>query len=246
MELPVHVEPTIPLHSGPDLSERLGALLEVLIVSLAGYLIVPIVFSLLGISADQILTSTRYLFIVMTSEATITLILIWCFLWFRGKGGKEIGWGAEAPGKELSIGILIVPLLFLSTFVFGLLFQIFLPQYVTEENPLLELIETRWDLMLWVISSIYVGGLKEEVQRAFILVRFEKYLGGIWLGLAIWTAFFAYGHSVQGVDKAAGAGLLGLIFGLVFIRRRCLIAPGVSHALYDIITLTAFWFLLRT
>ena len=92
-------------------------------------------------------------------------------------------------------------------------FNLFLPDYVSISNPLLELIEGYGDLLLLLISSIFVGGIKEEIQRAFVLDRFERYLGaivlmpflrisgrssseqdgrrvGIIVGLTLWSLFF--------------------------------------------------------
>ena len=122
------------------------------------------------------------------------------------------------------------------------------------------------DLVLFLMSSVYVGGIKEEIQRAFILDRFERYLGpillwpflpfvnrsisgkeelghrlGAGIGLIVWSILFAVGHAVQGVDSAAGAGVLGLLFGLLYLWRRNLIAPMVAHALFDITTLLIVW-----
>ena len=65
---------------------------------------------------------------------------------------------------------------------------------------------------------------------------------GVVVGLSLWSIFFALGHVVQGVDSAAGAGILGLLFGLLYLWRRNLIAPMVAHALFDVITLVAVWY----
>jgi membrane protease YdiL (CAAX protease family) len=138
-----------------------------------------------------------------------------------------------------------LPGLFVITYLTGGLFQTFWPEYVSPANPLLEMIKTGEDLVFFLISSIFVGGLKEEVQRAFVLRHFERYLGGIWVGLVVWTVVFAALHAVQGFDKAVAAGLLGFVFGLLYIWRRNLTSPIVSHALYDVTTLLIFWRLLR-
>ena len=92
-----------------------------------------------------------------------------------------------------------------------------------------------------ILSSLYVGGLKEELQRAFVLTRFEENLGGVAVGLGLWSLFFAFGHVIQGLDNAVAAGVLGLLFGVLFIRRRSVTGPIVAHASYDILTLLVYW-----
>lgn len=235
-------------HRFPDTPhplERLLAIFEVLLAGVSGYLLIPIMFVLSGVSQQQLLEDTRYLFSLMVLEATYSLMVVVFLLKLRGEKGASIGWSLTRPRKEVVIGLLTVPFLFLCTLLLGLFFQTFFPQYVSSTNPLLELIQTRQDLLFFVISSIYVGGIKEEVQRAFVLVRFEQYLGGIAVGLAVWSLFFGYGHMIQGVNNAIGAGFLGLIFGILFIWRRNLVAPIISHALFDITTLMFYWSFLR-
>jgi membrane protease YdiL (CAAX protease family) len=225
------------------LVRRVAALFEVIAVALLGTLITLLAFGLAGI---QPAASAVTLFFFMTGDATITLLVIGMLL----RGGREsfrhtLGWRWRGSSREIAIGIGVVPLLFLAAVAVGLFFEFFLPHYVTRVNPLLQMIRTELDLALFLISSVYVGGIKEEIQRAFVLVRFEQYLGGIYLGLILWSIVFALGHSIQGVDSATGAGVLGLIFGIIYIRRRNLVAPVVAHALYDIVTLTIFWNFMR-
>lgn len=221
-------------------TSRLSAFFEVILVALAGSFLTQAALSFYGFSTAELLASTRLLFIFLMSEATVTLILIGLFLHARGESFTQIGlkWRGVA---ELRVGILAIPLLFASAFLVGAFFQLVLPSYVSTTNPLLELIRDRRDFFFFLISSIYVGGIKEEIQRAFVLVRFERYLGGVTVGLVLWSMFFAVGHQMQGVDNAAGAGVLGLLFGILYLWRRNLSAPMLAHAVYDVLTLIVFW-----
>jgi membrane protease YdiL (CAAX protease family) len=108
------------------------------------------------------------------------------------------------------------------------------------------MVRTPLDLGLFLVTSLLAGGVKEEVQRAFILVRFERHLGGTAVGLTVWSVFFALLHQVQGVDKAVAAGVLGFLFGLLYVRSRRLAGPIAAHAAYDVITLLAFWTFFRS
>src|SRR5690606_29934179 len=75
------------------------------------------------------------------------------------------------------------------------------------------------------------GGVREELQRAFLLGRFRRDLGGPAVGLLITTIGFGVGHLLQGWDAVIVTGLLGLFWGVVYLRRGSTIAPMVSHAL---------------
>jgi len=230
----------------PDPISRLGKFLEIILAGLASSLVVPVLFAICGVSGLQILGSASYLVLFLILEATMTLLIIWGLLRLNNETFRQVGWCLKGLGKEALIGLGFVPVLFGATFIVGLSFQLFFPFYLTEINPLLDLIKTRSDLSLFLISSLYVGGFKEEIQRAFVLNRFESHLGGMRVGLVLWSVFFAYGHMMQGVDNAVGAGVLGLIFGILYLWRRTLVAPIVAHAVYDITTLLVYWGFLRS
>ncbi len=248
-----------------DLINSCLALFEVVAVALSGSFLVQWFFSAADLGSQQILESTVQLFVFMVSEASLTLLLIVFFLRLRGERLRRLGWIWEKAGREVLLGVAIVPILFGCTLSVSNFFRLVLPQYATETNPILGLLRDRGDLVLFLISSVYVGGIKEEIQRAFVLDRFERYIGvillkswigifqptavanektgrriGMLFGLILWTLFFALGHVIQGIDNAVGAGILGLLFGLLYIWRRNLAAPIVSHALYDIVTLVTF------
>ena len=220
---------------------RISALLEVLTVALLSSFLVQAGFSFYGFSSGIILADSQLVFLFQVSEALITLLLVALFLGARGESFRNIGWRWERFSIEIGIGILSLPMLFGATAAVAVLFHWLLPGYVSATNPLLDLVQERVDLLLFLVSSIFVGGFKEEIQRAFVLIRFENHLGGIFLGLVLWSVFFGFLHKIQGVDKAVGAGILGLLFGLLYVWRRKLAAPMVSHALYDVVTVIVFW-----
>lgn len=254
----------------PSAARSLLVVFQVILVAVAGSFLVQATFGLFGIGSSEILSETWLLFVFMVSEASVVLFLIALFLRSENGGFRRLGWKWADSGREAVLGVAFVPILFASTIVVNIFFQLVFPEYISTTNPLLDLVRDYRDLVLFLISSIFVGGLKEEIQRAFVLDRFERYVGILivkvgllltlrprplnleaarWLGLAtglvLWSLFFAVGHAVQGIDNAVGAGVLGLLFGLLYIWRGNLVAPIVAHALYDITTLLAFWNFLK-
>ena len=224
----------------------LGALLEVVAVAVGGLALAPAGLSLLGLSARDIHGDVPHLVLYLTLESSLTLGIVLILLWAGGRRLRDLGWASRSWRKESLAGVAVVPLLFGAVVLVRLLFQIWLPQHLSESNPLLEMIQDETDLGLLLFSSIFVGGIKEEIQRAFILVHFRNHLGGTVPGLILWSVFFGAGHSFQGVDFAVAAGVLGLLFGLLYLWRKHLAAPIVAHALYDVVTLLVFWGLLRS
>jgi membrane protease YdiL (CAAX protease family) len=83
---------------------------------------------------------------------------------------------------------------------------------------------------LFGVVAIVAGGLREELQRAFLLARFERHLGGASIGVVILSVAFGLGHALQGWDAAIATGTLGAFWAVVYLRRRSSVAPIISHA----------------
>ena len=80
-------------------------------------------------------------------------------------------------------------------------------------NPLEAMIQTPRDAIIFAIVVMIAGGVREEVQRGFIVHRFDQYLGGAGMGVAVYSVAFGLGHVEQGCDAAIATGLLGVIWG---------------------------------
>ena len=101
------------------------------------------------------------------------------------------------------------------------------------ENPLEALIQSP-AAAVWFGVVAVVAGLREEVQRAFILRRFEQHLGGAVIGLVVFSVAFGRGHLRQGWDAVVAIGLLGAFWGIVYLTRRSVVAPIVCHAIFNL------------
>jgi membrane protease YdiL (CAAX protease family) len=95
-------------------------------------------------------------------------------------------------------------------------------------------------LLVWYCLGIFGGGVVEEVQRVFVLTRFEKWKGlnALYAALLVSSVVFGVAHLYQGVSSAISAGASGLLFGFVYLRKRMLIEAMTAHAVYDIISIT--------
>ena len=117
--------------------------------------------------------------------------------------------------------------------------------HTVEHNPMQELLRSPRNAWIFAVVVIAAGGVREEIQRAFLLHRFEVWLGGGTVGVVVTSAAFGIGHLLQGVDAAIATGLLGAFWGLVYLRRRSAVAPMVSHAGFDLLQIIGFLGLAR-
>src|SRR5262249_47769314 len=102
-------------------------------------------------------------------------------------------------------------------------------------NPLEDLLRRPRDAWIFAVVVVIAGGVREEIQRAFILHRFDVWLGGPIVGLVVTSVAFGGGHLLQGRDVAVATGVLGLYWGIVYLWRRSCVAPIVSHAGFDLL-----------
>jgi membrane protease YdiL (CAAX protease family) len=101
------------------------------------------------------------------------------------------------------------------------------------DNPLEGMIGSGVNMWLFLLLVIVAGGVREELQRAFLLHRFRADLGRPWLGLVITSMAFGMGHTLQGLDAAIITGALGAAWGAMYLTRGSALAPMVSHSLFN-------------
>ncbi len=80
------------------------------------------------------------------------------------------------------------------------------------------------------------AALTEEFTRAFILTRFWKMwpsTAGMFSALVVMSFLFGCGHYYQGPTAVLGTFLIGLVFGLHYMRFRSLRAIILGHGIYD-------------
>lgn len=167
-------------------------------------------------------------------DTVLVLVLIRVFLAASGEAPARVFLGDRHWRREALRGLLLLPVVFLGVTLVVLTVRALVPwMHNVERNPLETFMDTPLEAVAFVVIVIVAGGVREELQRAFILHRFEQRLGGAVVGLVLFSAAFGLLHIDQGYDSAVGIGLLGLLWGTIFIRRGSVVAPMVNHASFN-------------
>ena len=164
-----------------------------------------------------------------------TVLLAALVVWLlrrRGETVRDLLAGHRPQGREVLLGLLLVPLvlIFIAS-TMSMLRSLFPQLRNVPDNPLEAMARTLGGAAVLMVVSMVAGGVREEVQRAFLLHRFRTDLGGPWTGLILTSVGFGLGHVVQGWDAMIVTGLLGAFWGLVYLRRGSITAGVVSHGL---------------
>jgi membrane protease YdiL (CAAX protease family) len=175
--------------------------------------------------------ATTYVFALSLLDAAALLALVWWFLRAHGEGFRTVLLGARPAAPEALRGLLQVPVVFLIVLAVMLTVQHAAPWlHNVAKNPFQGLIRSATDAAAFAVVAVVGGGVREEVQRAFILHRFEQYLGGRHVGLAVSSLAFGLGHVIQGWDVAIATAALGVFWGWIYLRRRSIASTVVSHS----------------
>jgi membrane protease YdiL (CAAX protease family) len=172
-------------------------------------------------------------FVLILSVADTLLLITVMVAVTRAHGERVAGlWLGDRPaGREAVVGLLLIPAVFLAVVALLNGLRIAAPWlHNVETNPLEQLAATPAQAALFAVVAILAGGVREELQRAFLLQRFERHLGGPTVGVVVLSAGFGLGHVVQGWDAVVTTGVLGAFWAVLYLRRRSTIAPLVSHA----------------
>ena len=232
---PFDAEP-LPARTLP--TERIGAILEVIICSgFPTQLLLIAVLRGFGmpIQLGEGALNPQFVFAVSLLDAALVVGLVLLFLRAHHESARDVLLGPVRRLREVFVGIGLIPVAFFIVALIMLLIRAYLPQlHNVETNPFGDMLKTRSDALIFAVVVMIAGGVREEVQRGFILHRFGQYLGGGLYGVLLWSALFGLGHFEQGYDAIIATGILGAFWGFIYLRRRSVIAPLVSHAGFNL------------
>lgn len=178
--------------------------------------------------------SSTFVFALSLADTAVLLSLILVFLRMRNERPATVFFGDRPASAEVTAGFLSVPLVLSAVIALTVAIRRFAPSlHNVPDNPLEGLIGSGASVWMFLLVVIVAGGVREELQRAFLLHRFRSDLRMPWLGLAITSMAFGLGHTLQGLDAAIITGTLGAIWGAMYLSRRSALAPMVSHSLFN-------------
>jgi membrane protease YdiL (CAAX protease family) len=237
--------PSVSAARTPTIAERVTALLEVILCSdYPTQLALAATFAAFGfrpLAADKTL-QISYVALLSLLDTVFLIGLMLFFLRTHGESPREVFLGQAPVGGEIRRGL---PLALLALLIAGavmLTIQLLFPWlHTVEHNPLQDLVRTPADALLFGLVVVVAGGVREELQRAFLLRRFERWLGGARVGIIVTSIAFGAGHFVQGADAVIATAVLGAFWAVVYLRRQSSVAPIVSHSAFNLLQLAQFF-----
>jgi membrane protease YdiL (CAAX protease family) len=241
---PVPELPYIPVPKRFLPLERLGALVEIIICS--GYPSqILLILVLRGFGMHTVTEAGRlsppFVFTLSLIDAALVVSLVLFFLKAHHERATTVLLGDRPVIREALLGIAALPAAFMLAMLVLVIILRFAPHlHDVAHNPLEDMLRSRGDALIFAAVVMIAGGVREEVQRAFIIHRFGEYLGGAGWGVAIYSIFFGLGHWEQGTDAMIVTALLGAAWGVLYILRRSIVAAMVNHASFNLAQLLKY------
>jgi len=165
-------------------------------------------------------------------------LVAWC-IWIIRRNGltlSDLGEGFESPLRLLLVsGVLVV---------IAAVVAIISKSQVKKANPeqlrkatsaisrLLPLTPT--ERKVWLPLSFTAGVCEEFLYRGWLLQLIGAVFGSVWIGLILSSIIFGFAHSYQGRKGIIGTGVMGIVFGGVFVLSRSLLPGQLLHAFMDL------------
>lgn len=231
------MEASDPLTSLGPARARLLALAEVALCSSVptqlaiGAMLMAVGWSPLD-EAGQL--SRNYVITLSLADTALVVALMLWLLREHGENPRTLWLGHPPAVREVGYGLVTTPVLLIGVALLLNTIHLFAPGLRNvASNPLEQLADTPGGAAAFGLVAMLTGGVKEELQRAFLLRRFEQHLGGATVGLIVLSVAFGLGHYVQGWDAVITTGVLGAIWASMYLKRRSSVAPMASHAAFN-------------
>jgi membrane protease YdiL (CAAX protease family) len=168
---------------------------------------------------------------ILRDLALVALVLF--FLWRNAEPLTQIGWTARRAPLEVLLGVgLYVP----ATFAAALLdLALTHAGLSAPSHPPHELTPTHGETPLAVVLVLVVAFAEETIFRGYILSRLREVTRNTTLSVLLSAGLFAVGHGYEGSAGVVSVGFLGVVFALVYVWRKSLVAPITMHFCQDFV-----------
>jgi membrane protease YdiL (CAAX protease family) len=187
--------------------------------------------------ADSInLTSRKlriYAYIILSEWAFVIALL-----WLSHRHGLSIGdLGENVSNIDLTViatVVLFTVFMVMAYFNVRQLRQMKLEKLRAALGPLKRFLpDNKPESIAFALIALTAGICEELLYRGWLQNLLAYGTGSVWIGLVLGAVVFGSGHAYQGTMGMIQTGIIGLVFGIVFVFTENLIAGQILHFTID-------------
>ncbi|NWG02796.1 MAG: CPBP family intramembrane metalloprotease [Syntrophaceae bacterium] len=170
---------------------------------------------------------------ILRDLALVSLILF--FIWRNKEPVTWIGWTFKNSNKEIVLGIvLFIPFSFGTDLLEKGLQAV---RFSVPSTPLPSFLAARGmaEFLLAFVLVVIVALAEETIFRGYLILRFKDVTASPTVAVLLSAGVFSLGHGYEGSSGVITVGVMGMVFALIYMWRKSLVAPIVMHFLQDFI-----------
>ncbi len=216
-------------------NSRAGQREQLFEVSVFLFLIVP------SLALSFLATKEGNLSFVLTAVSTILrdlalVSLILFFLWHNGESVALVGWTFRNGWRDIGLGVgLFIPMFFGAGLLDNALQAAGFSAPSTPQPAALAA-KGMGEYLLAIVLVSVIAVAEETIFRGYLIVRFRAITKSPIIAIILSAVIFSLGHGYEGTAGVITVGAMGLVFALVFVWRKSLVAPMVMHLLQDLLS----------
>ncbi len=198
------------------------------------FLVVPsLAFSFFAIKQGRVGFALTAVATILRDLALVGLIAF--FLWRNREAFASIGWKAKNLFREVEVGLMLfVPTFFIMGWLEMGLKSLGFSTPATP-RPSYLVAAGAGDMVLAFILVCVVAVAEETIFRGYLILRFEGIGVKPVASVVLSALIFGMGHGYEGSAGVVSIFAIGLVFAVVYLWRRSLVAPITMHFLQDFI-----------
>ena len=169
--------------------------------------------------------------VILRDLALVSLILF--FIWRNNESVTWIGWTLKNGKQEIALGIMLfIPFSLATGFLEKCLQAV---GFSVPSTTLPSFLAARGMLeFLLALVLVFIVALSEEtIFRGYLILRFKAVTANSTAAVLLSAIIFSFGHGYEGSAGVITVGVMGLVFALIYLWRKSLVAPIVMHFLQD-------------
>jgi membrane protease YdiL (CAAX protease family) len=203
-------------------------------VSVFLFLIVPsMVLSFFVIKQGSLSFVLTAVSTILRDLALVGLVLF--FVWRNGEAVKQLGWTFKGGWTDIVLGIvLFLPFFYGANMLENALHAAGFTAPSTPTPSFLAAKGASEVLLAFVLVTV-VALAEETIFRGYLILRFKAITASPVVAVLLSAIIFSLGHGYEGTAGVVTVGAMGGAFALVYLWRKSLVAPIVTHFLQDFI-----------